>query len=314
MKSIGKGLILVGIIGIVGSVLMPTSLALVKRGSNAASFSISQVITTVHHITLYRDYNGSSWTNSTTINVDDGDSISSAVNPTKSNYTFVGWKTSAPTFSSYAKDYTTSELNSVVPNGDMTLYPIFKTSAIKAYTNGNYYDVDTDITLSTNSIGNTSMGYAYLGFDGIPVTTATWNSTRNLTTNSGIYQFRNVNGGAALYRKVGFSTEEDTSSNGVWKIANYNANGRGMWASDGSNGEEIGFTRIGSTERCYAYVPYQYNQFYIKNYSYQDNGQDLQSGKIQLSEGYSSTNWMLHKQGNWWSTWTIGGSQAYWGT
>ena len=82
----------------------------------------------------------------------------------------------------------------------------------------------------------------------------------------------------------------------------------------GAQFEEIVFTRIGSTERCYAYVPYQYNQFYIKNYSYQDNGQDLQSGKIQLSEGYSSTNWMLHKQGNWWSTWTIGGSQAYWGT
>ena len=241
--------------------------ALFKQGASNVAFNLRQ--SGMRTVTLYTDFDGSEWGSANVINVAVGDTIDSATNPTKSGYDFLGWRTTAPDESNHSSQFSTSQINStVMSESNLTYYPVFKSSQEKAYVDSIYYAVNTDVQINANSIGNTSIGYTYLGVDGIYDVTATWNSTRNLFSSSGVYRFRDVGGGAYLERKIGF--KPNSSWGAAWDGTSCGF-GIHTWISDTDDNASahIGNTTSGNT--IYTYIPANHDYFMFSRYSSNNN-------------------------------------------
>lgn len=217
-------------------------------------------------ITLYKNYNGTSWNSYDTLDVFDGNTIDGAVDPSVSGYDFLGWRASEPSSSEGGRSvtYSTSQLNDVVVNGsDLSFYPVFKSSSKKAYADSTYYEINADIVINSNIIGSTSIGFRYLGVSGIYDVTSTWNDSRSLYSASGIYKFsESGNGAANLHRKIGFK------ANSTWKA---DCDGGvpcfGIYSWDGNSNDTSVHMGVGS-ETLYAYIPADWINFKFSRYSH----------------------------------------------
>ncbi len=230
---------------------------------NANSFGVQIRVSPLrNNVTFYTEYD-SGWQTPVVVQVDNGESIDSGDIPALSleGYDFQGWKTSAPTSESYAIDYTNEQLAELTISSDATYYPIFKSSSKKVYVNSNYYEVNTDVVLETNTIGQTLIGYRYLGLDGVLDVSASWNDSRSLHTASGIYKFIENEGAAIVQRKIGFKP------NSYW-AADWDGTGSsfGIYAWQGDNNTSI-HMGVSSSDALYTYIPADYNNFKFSRYS-----------------------------------------------
>ena len=254
-------LLTVGFITVVSSYSFARA-SFVKSSGNV-SFAIRQP--EQRTITLYKNYDGISWNSYDTLDVFDGNTIDDAVDPSVSGYDFLGWRTSAPSSSDGGRSitYSTSQLNDIVVNGsDLSFYPVFKSSSKKAYADSTYYAINTDVTIDSNTIGATSIGYRYLGVSGIYDVTATWNDSRSLYSASGVYKFVEDNGAAVLNRKIGFK------ANSTWK-ADWDGGVPcfGIYSWDGNSNDTSIHMGIG-TSTLYAYIPANWINFKFSRYSH----------------------------------------------
>lgn len=257
-------LLTVGFIMVVSSYSFARA-SFVKSSGNV-SFAIRQP--EQRTITLYKNYDGISWNSYDTLDVFDGNTIDDAVDPSVSGYDFLGWRTSAPSSSDGGRSitYSTSQLNDIVVNGsDLSFYPVFKSSSKKAYADSTYYAINTDVTINSNTIGATSIGYRYLGVSGIYDVTATWNDSRSLYSASGVYKFVEDNGAAVLNRKIGFKP------NSHWGAAWDNSScgfGIDSWGNSHTK-IHLGNTTAGNV--LYTYIPANYENFSFRRYSSNSN-------------------------------------------
>ena len=289
--------------------------ALVTKAANNTSFSIGQAANRT--VTLYTDHNGSSWSTHTTINVAAGATVSTATSPTKSGYTFQGWVTSAPTKSTgtaatdFPVEYTTDQLNALKPASNMTLYPVFKSSTPKVYTHSNdadyYYEVNTDVTVSYKTISSVFIGDRYLGVPGVMDETSSWNDSRDLVTNSGVYKFYDDGGGVRISRKIGLKVT-DTASD-YWNSNNQEYYSVYGFNNNDDNGWSGVVTRNNSKASPYSanfYIDYHFAKIIFVRHSSDADGWGNkwnQSGDIVLTGGYTSTNYINSKNKDWWDTW-----------
>ena len=238
---------------------VPTAIALSVKGADDASFGIRGAST--YTVNIYRNYSDSTWSNPLTLTVASGQTISSAMDLSLDNYTFLGWRASIPTVENHTAEYSTSELNALTVNSDLSFYPIFQSASKKAYVNSNYYDVDADVVLETNTIGSTYIGYTYVGIDGIQDISASWIDSRNLYSASGIYQFSEDNGAALIKRRIGLKP------NSNW-AADWNGTGSSFgihaWQGDNSTDVHMG---VSSGDALYTYIPADYGNFLLTRYS-----------------------------------------------
>ena len=259
---------------------IPYAIALMEKGANNASFTITGA--SAHNVTIYREYDGS-WGNPLNLTISAGQSINSATDLSLENYNFLGWRSSAPTSDSYAIEYTTTELNALTVNSDLFFYPVFKSTSKKAYVNSNYYEVDTDVVLETNSIGSTQIGYLYLGVDGITEETASWHDSRNLYSASGIYKFVENEGAALIQRKIGFKP------NATW-AQDWGSSGSGFgiysWNGDNNSSIHMGNSSGGA---LYTYIPADYDNFKFSRYSSDQN--EFAWGNESGNFSFSSSSW-----------------------
>ena len=219
---------------------------------------------TVRSVIFHTTFANSSWDAGSEVNVLDGENLKSTDIPSVSlsGYTFKGWSAVIPDSTHYTASYTSSALQELSIDEDKEYYPILESSADYAYADSNYYSVGVDVEINSNSIGSTSLGRRYVGIDGIPNPSATWNDSRDLYSASGIYKFQNDNGGAMLYRKIGFKP------NSNW-AASWDGNpGFGIHAwDDSSNSSSIHLGTSGGTT-LYGYIPTTYKYFKFSRYSH----------------------------------------------
>ena len=237
---------------------IPTTIALTVKKPEDASFGIRGA--TTYHVTFYKEY-ADSWSNPTVIDVASGQTINNATNLSLEGYDFLGWRSAAPSLEAYAAEYTTAEVNELVVSSNLSFYPVFKSTSKTAYVNGRYYEIDTDVVLETNSIGETLIGYSYVGVDGVAEVTASWHDSRNLYTESGIYQFQEDNGAALIKRRIGFKP------NSNW-AADWDGTGSsfGIYSWQGENNSSI-HMGVSSGDALYTYIPADYDNFKFSRYS-----------------------------------------------
>lgn len=323
MNNILKKAAILCAVSFAGIFWVSSASSLYERGASNTSFGIVGHVAGTYEVKLYTDYNGSAWSTYSTINVTEGNTITSATNPTKSGYTFQGWRTSAPTSESYTQTYTTAQLNAIVPVGNMTFYPVFESTAEVAYSGSTYYDLNTDITINSSTLGAISIGYKYLGVSGIPAASATSSGTKNLTTTSGIYQIKKESSSAKLYRKISFRVSDSGhwNSNNNEYYSTYYFDKNSDDSSAGSDGWSSVATRSNgkvSPYTCDFYIPYNYQKIIFVRHSSAEASWDNkcnQSGDILLANNpaynsetekasYSASTPVLDKNQNWDITWT----------
>ena len=262
---------------------IPTTIALSVKKPEDASFGIRGA--TTYHVTFYKEYTDS-WSNPTVIDIPSGQTINSATNLSLDDYDFLGWRSSAPTSESYAAEYTTAEVNELVVSSNLSFYPVFKSSSEKVYVNSNYYEVNTDVVLETNTIGETLIGYKYVGVDGVLDVFASWHNSRNLYTSSGVYQFQNDNEAALIKRKIGFRMNTQWSQ--AWNNISCGV-GIYTWQDESSASIHMGTTN-GYT--LYTYIPADYSNFLFVRYSSDATQIDWenknQSANLAFSSSWSS--------------------------
>ena len=292
---------------------IPTAIALTVKKADDASFGIKGANT--YTVTFYKEYSESEWSNPTVLNVLSGQAIESATNLSLDGYQFLGWRTLAPSSEAYAAEYTTAEVNELTVSSNLSFYPVFKSNAKKVSVNSNYYEVNTDVVLETSSIGQTLIGYQYLGVDGVLDVTASWNDSRNLYSSSGIYKFIESDGAAVIQRKVGFRPNTQWSQ--AW---DNNSCGFGIYAwQDDSNNASV---HLGNSNgyTLYGYIPANYDNFKFSRYSSNNNA--FAWGNESGNFSFSSTSWSngsyskdsIILEMNTWSSWVDNwdGSNARW--
>lgn len=252
--------------------------ALYQRGASSATVRIAEASTRT--VTLYTNFEAGNWSSPNTIYVTSGNEIGSATSPSLSGYDFLGWRTTAPSSGDGNRsiEYTTDQLNDIVVGAsDLTFYPVFKSNSELAYVNSNYYAINADVEINTNSIGSTNIGYRYLGVSGIFDITASWNDTRSLYSSSGIYRFVKNEGAALIQRKIGFKP------NSHWGAAWDNDScGFGIYSWQGGNNSSIHLGNTTSGNTLYTYIPADYENFLFRRYSSNKNafeGNDANSNK-----------------------------------
>ena len=252
---------------------------------NANSFGVQIRVSPLrNNVTFYTEYD-SGWQTPVTVQVDNGESIDSGDIPALSleGYDFQGWKASTPTLESYAIDYTNEQLAELTISSDVTYYPIFKSSSKKVYVNSNYYEINADVVLETNTIGQTLIGYRYLGLDGVLDVSASWNDSRSLHTASGIYKFIENEGAAIIQRKIGFKP------NSYWAADWDNTgSGFGIYAWQGDNNASV-HMGVSSGDALYTYIPGDYDNFKFSRYS--SNSAGFAWGNESSNFSFSSSSW-----------------------
>ena len=260
---------------------IPTAVALVVNKPEDASFGIRGA--TTYRVTLYKEYTDSSWTNPTIIDVASGQTINNATNLSLEGYDFLGWRSTVPSLEGYAAEYTTTEVNNLVVSSNLSFYPVFKSTSEKVYVNENYYEVNTDVVLETNTIGETLIGYKYLGIDGIAEETASWHDSRSLYSASGIYKFINNEGAAIIQRKIGFKP------NSYWAADWDNTgSGFGIYAWQGESNASI-HMGVSSGNALYTYIPGDYDNFKFSRYS--SNSAGFAWGNESSNFSFSNSSW-----------------------
>ena len=290
--------------------------SLTRKDAEGASFGIRPA--TTYTMTLYTDYDGSNWGSANTINVVSGNAISSATNPTKSGYTFMGWRTFAPVNSTgvantdFPVQYTTNQLNSITPTENMSFYPIFKYNSKQVYTYSNnahhYYDVNADVTINYQTLGSTYIGDRYLGVLGVTDATGTYYNNRNLITSSGVYRFKD-DGGCSLERKIGLRISDSAGGDGWnketterYRIYYFNNSSDNGWT------DQITRTNQSSPYTCYFYISITYaNIIFCRMNTTGNTGFNNvwnQSNDIALASNYSSSAFINSKNQGTWSNWS----------
>lgn len=176
---------------------------------NAAPFGIKISLeppVSQHSVTFYKAFSNGEWTNSQTIKVNHGETLTAPV-VSVTGYTTLGWNETKPCLSCYTPydDFTVDNINKLPITKDMVLYPNIESNNNRVYISSLGYigDADTDITLNVNSIGQTLIGKQYLGVtNGMCNPIASWNTNRSLYSGTGVYKFSNEGGAAACKRKV----------------------------------------------------------------------------------------------------------------
>ena len=182
---------------------------------NADTFGVkisTSVPASKHSVKFYTTFDGTDWGDDVDFTVDDGSTVV-APTVTKTGYTVKGWTMFKPSLTIYAPDYDLDEINSLAIDQDYTFYPIIESNNNRVWIHDLGYvgDVDTDITLDVNTIGQTLIGKEYIGVtDGVCSPIASWNNNRSLYSSSGIYKFSNKDGAASCSRKVTISTTNVT--------------------------------------------------------------------------------------------------------
>ena len=264
MKNKNKGILIGSIVLCSILVLNATTFSLAyslftKEASNV-SFTFRQAVT--KSVTFYTAYSDGEWGSSSTAvvpangNVDAGDIPSVSL----SGYTFEGWVNEVPSSSNIGSTITNEQIVAAAVTNDIAYYPLLKSASKKAYVNSNYYDINTDVVLETNSIGETLIGYQYIGVAGIPDPSSSWHDSRSLHTASGIYKFYEDNGAAIISRKIGFKPNSNWASN-------YNGTGSsfGIHTWQGSNSTDV---HMGNSTGAalFTYIPADYSNFIFSRY------------------------------------------------
>lgn len=264
--------------------------SLVAKGVSELSFEIGAKYQTVK---FYIGFEDSSWSTSFEVKVIEGSSVDSASipTPTLSGYTFKGWTTSVPDSDHYVKEYTNTDIAILPVNEATTYYPIMESDSDYALIGETYYEANKDVNISSFEIANTVMGKRYLGIDGIPNVTASYNDTRGLFSASGVYQFRNDNGNAQIYRKVGFKPntcwltpwDEGTPTFGLY-----------AWSGEYNYSVFLGY-EADSDGSYYGYIPATFINFKFIRNSHLKTEFDF-SGASQSSNLSFANDWWWNKQ------------------
>ena len=236
------------------------SFALSEKDVDAVTLTITGGAAPTYRVRFFTGYSGSAWSTYTDVNVTSGGTVSTSIpSPTLSGYSFKGWVESAPSGSNYSSPIASNAVASATVTADKTYYPIFESTADYAYTNSTYYEANVDVAINASSIGSTRLGKRYLGIDGIPNATATWDESRNLLTSSGVYRFSNVTGGAVIERKIGFKPNSDWMNNWGSGCPTFYAY---QWDGNGNKSTWLG-NNPDANGKFYAYVPYYYSNLII---------------------------------------------------
>lgn len=257
---------------------------------DANAFGMRIKVSDVKNVTFHTAYANNSWDDGTSVGVVPGSTISEIPSVSASGYTLLGWKTSAPTFSDYSKTYTQAQLSNLAITEDLEFWPVFESNNDYAYVDSTYYQANVEVTINSNSIGSTRLGKRYIGFEGIPNAVATWDVSRNLYSASGIYKFQNDNGGAMVYRKVGFKPNSSWHANWGSGAANI-----GIYTWDDSGSVSI---HMGSDSTVYAFIPATYINFKFSRYTHDTSS---------FTWGNESSN--LSFDNGWW--WNNSGTNKY---
>ena len=237
-----------------------------QNNTEPVSFGIQQSLS--KNVTFYTAYTEGEWGSSSTVVIATNGHVTAGDIPSVSlsGYTFEGWVNEAPNASNIVSPITNEQVAAASVTNDIAYYPILKSNVKKAYVNANYYPIDEDVSLETNSIGETLIGYQYIGVDAIPNPSSSWHNSRSLHTASGIYKFTENDGAAIISRKIGFKPNSqwgqawDNSSCGI---------GIHVWQGDNSVSIHMGNT---SGEALFTYIPGDYSNFIIVRYSSNQNG------------------------------------------
>ena len=322
MKVINKVLILSLATLVVGAFSISSSSALFKKNASDTSFGIRQA-TPTHNVKFYTTFDGSDWGDETTLVINNGNSVSVGDIPSisLSGYSFEGWVNATPTSSNYFSTLSNSNISALSVTSNVSYYPILKSNSKVAYTHSNdndyYYDLNTDVAISYQTLKATYIGYRYVGITGIPVETSSWVNDRDLVTSSGIYQFSESAGAVVVNRKIGFRV----SDSGYWSTESTEY--YGLYCFGGSNSASWCssiLTRTDNTQTYigYYYVDYEYDGFNFVRLSEATASWDKkwnQSSDISLlnnkkynseveTSSYTSTNITMDKNNTSWDSWT----------
>ena len=263
MKT-SKKLFLLSTLGIVAFVSsFSFASAMNTRDASNVSFSIGGS-TPKFNVTFYTSYS-SSWGGTIVVSVNQGSSVSASDIPSisLSGYTLQGWVTVTPSSANYNNPISGSTISSTSVNADISYYPILKSNSDYAYVNSTYYQANVDVTINSNSIGQTLLGKRYVGISGIPNPEASWNDPRSLHSSSGIYKFENSNGAAMIYRKIGITVNNNWGAD--WDGG---APGIGIYAWQGESNVSIHMGYAGPGQTLQAYIPGDYENFKFSRYSH----------------------------------------------
>ena len=266
-----------------------------------------------YRVRFYTGYNGTSWDTYTDVNIESGDTITvgNVPSPSLSGYTFQGWVTEIPSNSNYNSVISPSTVANTTVTGELNYYPILKSNDKKVYSMvnsvGTYYSLNTDVTINYSSIGSTSLGYRYVGIEGLPGGSVKFNDYDLLTT-SGQYQFVESGDDLILNRKIGLKIS-DTESN-YWFKETTEKYALHYYKDDVGSGwtSVVSRSRGGGTFRHDFYIQAWYPKIIFvrinnaTNTGSWDNKWN-QSGDISLTGGYSATNYINSKNVDWWDTW-----------
>ena len=269
MKSKNKG-ILIGSI-VLSSILIlniatfSVAYSLYIKEVSDVTFTFRQAIS--KNVTFYTAYSEGEWGSSSTVvvpangHVDAGDIPSISL----SGYTFEGWVNDVPSASNVVSPITNEQLVAASVTNDIAYYPVLKLDTKKVFVNSNYYAVDEDVILETDSLNQTLIGYPYLGIAGIPNPSSSWNDNRNIYTDSGIYKFYENDGAALISRKIGFKPNASWGQD--WGTS---GSGFGIYSWSGDNNSSI---HMGNSngQVLFTYIPADYDNFKFSRYSSDNN-------------------------------------------
>ena len=206
--------LLVSSLAIAASLVVGGTYASYIVTDNASPISIKVGLTTIggSSVKFYTSYNGTSWGGLHEEEVLEGETVDTVPTVSLTGYTFKGWiEGSAPDSTHYTATISSSTISTTTITSDKTYYPILESDDSFAYAGSSYYDLNSDVTLSVSSIASVKVGKKYLGVSGIPNASASINTSQNLYSGSGVYQFHDDGN---IFRKVGF--KPNSSWRSLW--------------------------------------------------------------------------------------------------
>lgn len=305
--------VLISSLVVAASLVVGSTYAAFAVTDDAAPKSVKIGLTEISSSTVkfYTSYNGSSWGDIHEEDVLDGQTVETVPTISLTGYTFKGWiEGSAPDLTHYTATVSSSTISTTAITSDKTYYPILESDDSFAYAGSSYYNLNSDVTLSVSSVASVKVGKKYLGVSGIPNATASINTSQNLYSGSGIYQFHED---GKIFRKIGFQPNNDWRQ--LWN-STYPSFTYHTWGD-----YEYDYIRPFDAGNYiyYAYIPATNHNFIIIRQAPEAssiNWSNDQSYTISLSNtfgagNYSSSSIVLGQYGNsGWSGWNS--SKTWW--